>query len=358
MKRVIFLLIGVLPLVSCGTYVYEDEDPFGFITTNFNSTDFEASVSALANSFGIIPSTDTSRYHLSVVSSDGTVVYEGDYGNRPDVFEVAPGEYVLKAVSVNESMPAFAVPVLGDEQTVSVAKGEEISVSFLCRQTNCGIRLDVGEAFMDEYPTSCFYFKTGTSSIRYPYSEKRFLYFDEGEVGLYFMLDVFSPLTELFKRHVNRAEMITLVVGGEGSFQDGGGLKITVDTSRTWMTENVDLGDLTARTEALSVSEAKRNAGKENVWVCGYIVGGDLSSSSVRCEPPFKSRTNLAIADSKGEKDKDDMLSVELPSGSLRDDLNLADNPDLLGKKIYLYGTIVDSYFGITGLKKTKKYAW
>jgi hypothetical protein len=54
--------------------------------------------------------------------------------------------------------------------------------------------------------------------------------------------------------------------------------------------------------------------------------------------------------------DKDACLSVQLPSGSLRNALNLVDNPDLLGRKICLKGDIVEAYYGIPGIKNLTEY--
>jgi hypothetical protein len=53
---------------------------------------------------------------------------------------------------------------------------------------------------------------------------------------------------------------------------------------------------------------------------------------------------------------KSSCLSVNLPSGSIRDDLNLADNPSLLGRRVYLRGDIVEAYYGIPGLKNVTDY--
>ena len=47
---------------------------------------------------------------------------------------------------------------------------------------------------------------------------------------------------------------------------------------------------------------------------------------------------------------------MQLPSGSLRDELNLVDNPQQLRRKIYLRGDIVDAYFGIPGIKNISEY--
>ena len=49
--------------------------------------------------------------------------------------------------------------------------------------------------------------------------------------------------------------------------------------------------------------------------------------------------------------DRSACLSVNLPSGRVRDALNLVDNQSLLGRKVCIKGNIVEAYYGIPGLK-------
>ena len=92
------------------------------------------------------------------------------------------------------------------------------------------------------------------------------------------------------------------------------------------------------------------------MWVCGYVVGGDLTSSGISFAAPFRTYTNLAIAASRSIRDRDECLSVSLPVGEVRDGLNLVENPDVLGKKVFLKGNIVASYFGLVGIKDVTEY--
>ncbi|MBP5398119.1 MAG: hypothetical protein J6Y32_05795 [Bacteroidales bacterium] len=110
-------------------------------------------------------------------------------------------------------------------------------------------------------------------------------------------------------------------------------------------------------TGALSVARAREHLGEKKQWVKGYIVGGNLSSSAtgIRFEPPFTSDTNLAIADTVTVVLKSSCLSVQLPSGELRETANLVDHPQLLGTRVYILGDIVEAYYGIPGLKNVTK---
>jgi hypothetical protein len=110
-------------------------------------------------------------------------------------------------------------------------------------------------------------------------------------------------------------------------------------------------------TDAYSVAEAASHVGEEDVWVYGYIVGGDLSASgkSVKTKDIGK-KTHMAIAARSSVTDKASCVAVELPSGKVREALNLVDHPDLIGQRVYVKGSLVDKYFGTTGLKSTNDY--
>ena len=43
-------------------------------------------------------------------------------------------------------------------------------------------------------------------------------------------------------------------------------------------------------------------------------------------------------------------MPVQLPTGAVRNGINLQDNPGTFGKEILLYGNI-EKYFGATGIK-------
>ena len=159
--------------------------------------------------------------------------------------------------------------------------------------------------------------------------------------------------------------MLDLKVNVAGSSASASGepsarIKVAVDTSRIWMSgtcligEDSEKGDDSSR--ALTVSQASESAGTEDVWVAGYIVGGDLTSASASFSAPFKSRTNILLGSKSSSSVKASCLSVQLPAGEFRDALNLVDNPLLLGKKVYIRGEIVDAYYGIPGLKNVSDY--
>lgn len=98
----------------------------------------------------------------------------------------------------------------------------------------------------------------------------------------------------------------------------------------------------------LTVQEAiANNSGTGTVE--GYIVGYTVSGTNIDFEEPFSADTNFAIADSADEKDVSKILPVQLPS-SFRSKFGLMTNPDIVGKKVMVTGTL-EAYFSKPGLK-------
>ena len=89
-------------------------------------------------------------------------------------------------------------------------------------------------------------------------------------------------------------------------------------------------------------------------WVQGYIVGvmeTDVDPFSPSFTAPFKTNSNIMIADSKDEQDKKKCLIVQLPAGNIRTSLNLKDNEGNKGKPVSLQGKLT-AYFSSNGLKE------
>lgn len=130
--------------------------------------------------------------------------------------------------------------------------------------------------------------------------------------------------------------------------------------------EPVNPGDNESSKEnpfTVATAISKYNASKPlaNTWVKGYIVGyvseitidssilNDLSSIT------DKNKTNLLISDNKNETDYKNCLVLQLPSGDVRNALNLKDNPSNLGKEVIVKGSL-EKYFGTAGLKSITEY--
>lgn len=306
---------------------------------------------------------DTSDFILTVTDSKGRTVYDGLYGSSPESFDVDAGSYVVRVLSCQFSKPAFSTPQFGDEQCVVVPSGKTMDVRLVCRQMNSGIRLRIDSGFLDAYPKGVLLLKSSLGRLVYGYSEKRIAYFKPGDVSL--VLNEGKTDKVLMTRELKAQEILDLKVGVASSGSAGtvgvsAGITLAVDTLRNWRTDEYiiggDNGNGGGIYDAMTVSEALSSIGETEVWVCGHIVGGDLTSSSASFDGPFESRTNLLLGPRSSTMDKDACLSVQLPSGSLRNALNLVDNPELLGRKVCLKGDIVEAYYGIPGIKNLTEY--
>lgn len=296
---------------------------------------------------------DTNNFILTVTDSEGKSIYSGLYGSSPERLAASPGTYTVTAVSSEFTTPKFSSPQYGDKQVVSVASGQSCRIELICRQVNAGVKLNVAEGFLTQYPNASLHLKSAEGSLLYSYSEKRIAYFRPGNISL--ILSDGGKDETLFSRILESQEILTvnIAVPSNGSKS---GLSISIDTSRVWNSYDYVLGggygeSGSDRENALDVAAAKSSAGAKDVWVYGYIVGGDLTSSGVSFKAPFKSRTNIAVATRSSVSDKSSCMSVQLQKGKIRDALNLVDNPDLIGSVVFLKGDIVDAYYGIPGIQ-------
>lgn len=306
---------------------------------------------------------DTSDFLLYVADAKGKVIYEGLYGECPEVLSVSSGSYIVKAVSSEFEEPEFSAPQYGDEQCVVVPSGGVADVKLMCRQMNAGVRLRISKNFLTECPDGVLFLKSDQGKLMYGYSEKRIAYFLPGRVSL--ILSSAGRDEVLMSRTLLAQEILSLGVsvasgGSSGSSQTAGRITVALDTTRNWISDTYVIGGQndkgTEISDAMTVHQARTSAGSNDVWVCGYVVGGDLTSAAASFDEPFSSRTNILLGPKSSTVDKDACLSVQLPAGDLRDALNLVDNPGLLRKKVYLRGDVVEAYYGIPGIKNISEY--
>ncbi len=98
-------------------------------------------------------------------------------------------------------------------------------------------------------------------------------------------------------------------------------------------------------------------------WVTGYIVGWiNIDISNVMKEEtaytsvPATVNTNILIATTPDEKNWENMVPVQLPSGKVRSALNLKDHPENLGVQVTLKGTTGSKYCGAYGVRSVTDF--
>lgn len=309
----------------------------------------------LKSSGGKLNLPDTNDFILTVASSGGDIIYKGPYGERPDPVRVQPGSYDVSLQSIEFEKPAFSMPQFGDFRTVVTGSGQTVSVAFNCTQLNCGMRLLFDDSFKDRFPSSGISIESDGQSLDYPYSESRTAFFLPGILRV--MCNDNGSDIPILSRQLEAADMLTIKLAASAESSDL--FSIEIDTARNWMYEDFTLGsgnDGSSMEKALRISDLAMHLGAEDVWVAGYIVGGDMSTSKVVFEPPFTKDSHLALADNTKASTREECAAVELPSsGEIREAVNLVDHPGYLGRKLYVKGDI-ENYFGYPGIKSIKEF--
>lgn len=310
---------------------------------------------------------DTDSFRLKVVNSANVILYDGRYGDSPESMLVNPGTYTVRVVSREFEAPEFEAPQFGDEQVVVVKAGAVTSARLECSQLNSGLRLRFDKDFVETYPAGQLGVSSPEGSLSYVPSETRTGFFKPGNVSIF--MKEGSAITPLLTRNLSAREILTIGItcpsGSVPGTSQGGSLSISVDTLRTWTEEEYQMGPEgeggggSSPENAYGVAQVKAHAGEKGVWVCGYIVGGDLSSgqNGIKFEGPFESMTNIAIASRSSVSEKSSCVSVQLAKGTFRDALNLVQNPGNLGRKVYLKGDIEAAYYGLPGIKNLTEYS-
>lgn len=344
------------------------------MTLSCNKVPSENAQGCLSWNFSRLPYTrasvdlpDTDAFVLTVRNSAGEVLYDGVYGDSPESILVNPGSYTVKAVSLEFDKPEFSAPQFGDEQVVVVQSGTTTNARLNCVQLNSGLRLRLGSDFKAAYPNGSVSVSSADGVLTYVRTENRIGYFNPGNVSV--ALDDGNTTKVLLTRFLESGEILSLGISCPSSVvppepEQGGTLSIVLDTSRVWNSYDYEIGSGqdadpgASILTAYGIGQAKEHIGEKGVWVRGFVVGGDLSSAKegISFSAPFTSMTCIAIAARSSVRSKSSCLSVKLPKGEIRTELNLADHPELIGRKIFLKGDLIEAYFGIPGVENITEY--
>ena len=303
---------------------------------------------------------DTNDFLLTISDAKGNLLYDGTYGDSPEYLRVDPGSYTVSVKSIAFTAPAFGRPQYGDEQVVVIPSGEQVSVTLRCTLINAGIRLHISPSFLSAFPDGVLFLKQDDTRLKYLYKETRIAYFKADNASIILYNE--GKDETLLTRRLEPREILSLginVANAEGQ----GKLQVMMDTSKVWTNGEYIIGgdnpseDDGREPDAIAVGDASHHIDQKGVWVYGYIVGGDLTSSgkSVKTSGITKA-THLALADRSSITAKASCLAVELPKGKVRDALNLVDHPELIGTRVYVKGDLVAGYFNTRGLKNTTDY--
>ncbi|MDN8593008.1 DUF6359 domain-containing protein [Paenibacillus sp. 11B] len=115
-------------------------------------------------------------------------------------------------------------------------------------------------------------------------------------------------------------------------------------------------GPVQAAAAPITVSQAiAAQSGGATATVEGYIVGHATGSLTAKFTSPYANDFNFLIADSATEKTNAKLLDVQIPA-SYRSQYGLASNPNLVGQKVIVTGTL-GAYNSYAGLKNPTSIA-
>ncbi len=104
--------------------------------------------------------------------------------------------------------------------------------------------------------------------------------------------------------------------------------------------------------DVITIFNANNDVEMKGVWVTGPVLGTlEGSKGDLHVGAGGESNTNIAIGTSAS------YVPVQLPKGTVRDELNLVDHPEHAGKTVKLKGTI-QKYFLMGGLKNVSAYSF
>ena len=307
---------------------------------------------------------DSSNYRLTITTSGGIAVYDSTYAARPDVFYVKAGTYKVRVTSREFSEPDI-YPLFGQELSVKAKKDSTLRVEIVSRQLTGGLRFSFTHGFTSWFKGTGIYLKRDTLEVKYGYGTRHYLYFYPGEMAVIYRNKDGHPSytppdkpgyadTVLFKRKLKANELVTISLDYDLTKVAREGFTFNADTFRVRKDEYFNLGGI-APYGCNSVWYAQTHVG-DTINLFGYIVGGDVSSTTFKKEKPFTSKTNIVIGAQDWQALREKTVGVELPNGDIRKKLNLVDHPENLKKPIVIHGVVSDSYFGYPGLKNVTWY--
>ena len=148
--------------------------------------------------------------------------------------------------------------------------------------------------------------------------------------------------------------------GGPGNGQGGNEDTTVVTPNDPTKTGNGTLESPYTADDVIALAGSVSGTYYVEAYIVGQVVGVSMTENSEFAAPFTPSskedgtlntyNTNILIASAAGVTDVAKCVPVQLPSGPLRSGLNLVENPDMLGQKILIYGSL-EKYFGAAGIK-------
>ena len=339
-RQILFFILFLFVVSACSKKETPDEKGTGYLTLNISQ---ESSLKA---------DVEIEDFILRISDNQSAEILNERIGDLPALIVLPVGHYTIEAYSVVFSGPKFETPRYSGSVGVDIEAGETKGISLVCTQSNAGIKLVWGSGFSAAYSTYQAQITCDAGYLTYSSSESRTGYFLPGTVTITIMADgqTINGGTVILAAR----DMVTVTL--QPKEMPSGNLSIDFSIDETVNNREVEIivdpeyTGANSETNPYSVAQALTRPDETAVWVVGYIVGarttGGWSSTT---------QTNIVIADVPGETDLAKTMAIQLPTGTIREALNVVDNPALINKKILLKCNLVD-YFG-RGLQNISSYS-
>ena len=329
-------------MCACSKKEMPDEKVTGYLTLNINK---DASLKA---------DVAIEDFILRIINSQSVEILSEYIDDLPDQIVLPVGDYTVEAYSAIFSEPKFDTPHYSGKTDVTIVAGETTEASLICSQSNAGIKLVWSDAFSDLYSNYEAQITSGAGELTYSSTETRTGYFLPGTVSVSITAD--AQTINAGSITLAAKDMVTLTLQPKES--TSGSLSINFTIDETVNNREIEIiidpeyTDENSETNPYSVTQALLRPDETGIWVVGYIVGARGTSSW-----STTSQTNIVIADVAGETELAKTMAIQLPTtGTLREELNIVDNPSHINKKILVKGNLV-SYFG-RGIQNVSSYSF
>ncbi|MBR3916968.1 MAG: chitobiase/beta-hexosaminidase C-terminal domain-containing protein [Bacteroidaceae bacterium] len=174
------------------------------------------------------------------------------------------------------------------------------------------------------------------------------------DATVYYTTDESDPATSLTSVEYSEPFEITATTTVKAVAINEVGASDIAEATYT-LVETITLSNCTVA-ELIEAYASGNNIAKD-ATVVGYIVGcvDGSSISNAVFGNEVSTNSNILLADDPYETNIDNCIPVQLPSGNVREALNLVGNSDNYQKKVILTGN-VEAYFTVAALKSTSAY--
>ena len=341
-RQIIFFVLFFFMMSACSKKEAPGEIETGYLTLNI---DKDASLKA------DVVITD---FILRISNSQSVEILSEYVGDLPDQIALPAGNYTVEAYSAIFSEPMFDAPCYLGKTNIEIEAGETTEALLICSQNNAGIKVLWSDAFSDMFSAYQAQIVCDAGELTYSSTETRVGYFLPGTVSISIITD--GQTINGGSITLAAKDMVTLTLQPKET--PSGSLSILFSIDETVNNREIEIiidpeyiGE-NSETNPYSVAQALLKPDETGVWVVGYIAGARTSANW-----STTAQTNIVIADVAGETELSKTIAIQLPTtGTIREELNVVDNPSNINKKILVKGNL-GSYFG-RGLINVSSYGF